>query len=360
MDKNDLRKRIDQIDEQILDLLAHRIACAKEIGKCKIENGEDIYVPSREVQIFENLVKKNLGRLSEDSLKAIYREIISASISAEKRLSVAYLGPEATYTHQAAVKNFGSSVKYIPMHSIPDIFPAVELGEVDYGVIPIENSTEGAVFHSMDMLAESNLHIVGQVYLPIEHCLISNGTLAEIRKVLSKDQAIGQCRNWLRRHLPNVDIEYVESTTLAVKMASENPYIAAIAGALAAEIYKMPVLEKSIQDKKDNETRFLIIGKNPQPKTEGVTYKTSIVISVSDRPGALFEALTPFSRLHINLTRIESRPSKKRAWDYYFFIDFLGHWNDEQTKTALEELKKELPMIKWLGSYPVTDPARLR
>ncbi len=355
MDKDTIRKQIDAIDTQILDLLSERINCAQEIGREKIARGEDIYVPSREMQVFNNLLKKNSGRIDEESLKAIYREIISASISAEKKIAVAYLGPEATFTQQAALRNFGSSVKYIPMHSIPDIFPAVELGEVDYGVIPIENSTEGAVVHSMDMLAESSLTIVGQVYLPIEHCLISRGKLGDIRKVCSKDQAIGQCRSWLHRHMPSAELESVESTAYAVKLASENPEIAAIASALAADMYHMPILERSIQDNKDNQTRFLVIGKKPMPKSANIKYKTSIVISVNDRPGALFDALIPFNRVNINLTRIESRPSRKKAWDYFFFIDFLGHWEDPETRTAVGELEKVLPMIKWLGSYPVFD-----
>ncbi len=353
MDKGQIRKEIDTIDEQILNLLSRRVECAHEIGKVKLQNGEDIYVPSREIQVFENLIKKNQGRIGESALKAIYREIISASISVEKKLGVAYLGPEATFTQQAAFKCFGSSVKYIPMHSIPDIFTSVSVGEVDYGVIPIENSTEGAVFHSMDMLVESSLMIVGQAYLPIEHCLISRGKLHEIRKICSKDQAIGQCRNWIRRYLPEVELEYVESTALAVKMASGNPEIAAIASELAATLYSLPVLEKSIQDKKDNETRFLVIGKKVQPKSVGVDYKTSVVISLNDRPGALYDALVPFNRENINLSRIESRPSKKKAWDYYFFIDFFGHWEDENARKAVAELEKVLPTIKWLGSYPI-------
>lgn len=353
MDKDAIRKEIDSIDTKILDLLTTRIACAKEIGKMKSEKGEAIYVPSREKQVFENLMEKNGGRIEESALKAIYREIISASISAEKKLMVSYLGPKSTFTQQAAMKNFGSSVDYRAMHSIPDVFASVSDSEADYGVIPIENSTEGAVFHSMDMLAESSLFIVGQIYMPIEHCLISRGKLEEIRKVCSKDQAIGQCREWLRRHIPNVEIEYVESTALAVQMAVDNPEIAAVGSSIAADEYRLPILERGIQDKKNNQTRFLVIGKKSTPKTQGVKYKTSLVISVNDRPGALYDVLLPFNRMNINLTRIESRPSRKKAWDYYFFIDFEGHWDDENVQAAAAELKRVLPMIKWLGSYPM-------
>lgn len=353
MSKEEIRGKIDSIDSQILDLLSMRINLAREVGSIKSAAGEAIYAPEREFKVFESLALKNSGRIDEAALTAIYREIISASISAEKKILVSYLGPKATFTQQAALKKFGSSVDYRPMQSIQDVFAAVDASESNYGVIPIENSNEGAVLHSMDMLAESSLFIVGQVYLPIEHCLISRGCLDEIRKVCSKDQALGQCREWLRRHLPNAELFPVESTTTAVKMAADNPYIAAVASSIAADYYGVPVLERSIQDKKDNETRFLVIGKNPVARAEGVQYKTSIVMSINDRPGALYDVLLPFNRMNLNLTRIESRPNRKKAWEYYFFIDFLGHWDDGNTRDAIAELQKTLPMIKWLGSYPV-------
>lgn len=353
MKKEEIRGEIDSVDSQILDLLSKRINLAREVGSIKSAAGEAIYAPEREFKVFERLLEKNSGRIDSSALKAIYREIISASISAEKKILVSYLGPKATFTQQAALKKFGSSVDYRPMQSIQDVFAAVSAGEANYGVIPIENSNEGAVLHSMDMLAESSLFIVGQVYLPIEHCLISRGSLDEIRKVCSKDQALGQCREWLRRHLPNAELSPVESTTAAVQMAAENPYIAAVASSIAADYYGVPVLEKGIHDKKDNQTRFLVIGKDSVARAEGVQYKTSIVISINDRPGALYDVLLPFNRMNLNLTRIESRPSRKQAWEYYFFIDFIGHWDDESSRSAVAELQKTLPMIKWLGSYPV-------
>lgn len=354
MNKNKYRDEIDSIDTQILQLLDRRISCAKEIGKIKLEAGEEIYVPSRESKVFEKLMQKNEGKINEASLKAIYREIISASISAEKKLQVAFLGPVATFTEQAAVKSFGSSVDYRPMPSIQDIFSSVELGECDYGVVPIENSTDGAILHAMDMLAESSLTIVGQVYLPIEQCLISRGTLKSIRKICSKDKAIGQCRNWIRRHLPHAEIEYVDSTSYGVKLAQENPEIAAVASELAAKFYGVPVIEAHIQDVKNNITRFLVIGKNPQARVEGVSYKTSVVLTLSDKPGALCNMILPFSQNNINLTRIESRPSHKKAWDYLFFIDFLGHIDEEPIRSVFAKLQKELPYVKWLGSYPIS------
>ena len=351
MDK--IRKEIDTIDTQILDLLAKRIACAREIGKIKTDAGEEVYVPSREKIVFENLLRKNAGRISDAAVRSIYREIISASISAEKKLTVSYLGPKATFTQQAALKSFGSSVEYTPAPSIPDVFLAVQAGDADYGVIPIENSTEGAVLHSIDMLAETSLVIVGQVYLTVEHCLLSRGKLESIRKVCSKDQAIGQCRGWLHRNMHSVQLEAVDSTATAVAMAAENPEIAAIAGEIASECYGVPILERSIQDLKDNQTRFLVIGKTPEKRVENVRYRTSMVVSINDRPGALSEVITPFEKAGINLMRIESRPTHKKAWDYFFFIDFEGHWADEPVKEVAAHLKFTLPMVKWLGSYPM-------
>jgi len=351
INKDTLRQNIDKVDTKILDLLAKRISYAKKISFIKAQNGEEIYVPNREIKIFENLSKKNAGKIEETSLHAIFREIISASIASEKKLCVGFLGPSATFTHQASLKCFGSSINYQALPSIPDVFSAVELGEVDYGVIPIENSTEGAVMHSMDMLAESSLSILGQVYMPIEHCLLSLGKMSEIKKVASKDQAIGQSRNWLHRYLPKAEFVFTESTTQAVEMASKDKSIAAIASAISSQAYGVPVLERSIQDKKDNITRFLVIGKNACAKVEGLKYKTSIVLSVNDRPGALYDALVPFNIMNINLTRIESRPSRKKAWDYYFFIDFLGHWEDINVQKAISKLTQTLPMVKCLGSY---------
>lgn len=353
MDKDSIRKEIDTIDTQILNLLEERVARAKAIGRIKVEKGEDVFDSGRESLVFKRLLEKNAGRIPEDALKAIYREIISVSIASEKKLVVSYLGPKATFTQQAAVKSFGSSVDYRPMPSIPDVFASVDSGETNYGVIPIENSTDGAVIHSMDMLAESSLYIVGQIYIPIEQCLISRGTLESIRKVCSKDQAIGQSREWLRRHLPDAEIEYVDSTTTAVKMAAENPEIAAVGSVVAAEYYDVPVVECGIQDRKNNQTRFLVIGKKPMPKSDDVKYKTSIVMSIKHQPGALYGVLLPFGMNAINLTRIESRPDRKTPWSYYFFVDFEGHWEDANVKSAIEHLQGSIDMVKWLGSYPM-------
>ncbi len=352
MDLNIVREKIDSVDRQIIGLLNERVRLAGEVGQIKKQNGAPIYVPSREEQVMRKLVELNEGPLAEETIRRIYREIISASIALEKALVIAYLGPEATYTHQAAMKNFGSSLDYRAMPTIPDVFTSVNRREADYGVIPIENSTGGAVLHSLDMLAETDLKIVAQIYLPIEHCLITRTPMEEIREIHSKDQALLQCRDWLQRHLPKARLIDCSSTAEAVKLAANEPGIAAIASEVAAQQYDVPILVRAIQDKMDNVTRFLVIGRESAPPTGSGLDRTSMVISINDEVGALEKALHPFSSRGINLTKIESRPSRRKAWDYVFFIDFDGHWEDVKIQDAVTELKNRCPLVKWLGSYP--------
>jgi chorismate mutase/prephenate dehydratase len=355
MSKHDLdkqREQIDKIDAGIVQSLNQRLAIAHEIGKIKQESGADFYDPAREAEVFKKLEALNNGPLNQSALNAIYREVISASIALEKELQVAFLGPEATYTHQAVLKNFGVSLNATPMKTISDVFSAVEAGDCDYGVVPIENSTEGAVFHSMDELVESDLKICAQVYLPIEHCLIAQSPLEEIKEVHSKDQALGQCREWLRRNLPNAELVESHSTASAVEIAAKRPEVAAIASSIAAELNNVSVVQKGIQDNSENVTRFLVIGKTEvRPLGEG-NDKTSLVISLKDQSGALEKALMPFAKRGINLSKIESRPSRKKAWDYFFFIDLIGHIEEDSVQEALEELKECSSFVKWLGSYP--------
>lgn len=352
MDLDALRKKIDAVDLEIIERLNARVRLASEVGQAKLKQGSPAYVPSREEAVFQRLLAANPGPLTADALKAIYREIISASTSLQKVLGIAYLGPEATFTHQAALKNFGSSLRFTPCATIPDVFTAVERGEADHGVVPIENSTEGAVFHSLDMLVETELKIVAQVFLPIEHCLISREPLEKIRIIYSRDQALGQCRDWLRRNLPTAQVEPVDSTSAAVVRAGATPGAAAIASRLAAELHGVPVVTAGIQDKADNVTRFLVLGKNVSPPLGQGRDKTSLVFSLHDRPGALLRALEPFSSRGVNLSKIESRPSRQKAWHYYFFIDCLGHWEDGVVQEAVAALRNECPFVKWLGSYP--------
>lgn len=343
---------VDARDEAIIGLLNERVTHAGAIGRIKYAHGADYYDPAREAIVMEKIASLNKGPSTDATLQAVYREVISASIALEKRLCIAYLGPAATYTQQAAICNFGVSLDYRAMKTIPDVFSEVETGAADYGVIPIENSTEGAVFHSMDRLVDSDLKICSQVYLPIEHCLISRSPLSAIQEVRSKDQALGQCREWLRAHLNGVPTMDVVSTAEAVRAASENPGVAAVASILSAQHYGVPVQAKGIQDRDDNVTRFLVIGKTSVRALGKGRDKTSLVISLKDEPGALEKALRAFGSRGINLSKIESRPSRKKAWDYFFFIDLIGHYDDEDVKAALQELEGHCPLIKWLGSYP--------
>ncbi|MEM8867762.1 MAG: prephenate dehydratase [Verrucomicrobiota bacterium] len=343
---------IDQLDQKIVNFLSERVTHASEIGKIKHANGADYYDPTREAQVMAKLTAMNPGPIASATLRSVYREVISGSIALEKKLVIAYLGPEATYTHQAAIRNFGVSLDYRELKTIPDVFSAVEVGSADYGVIPIENSTEGAVFHSMDMLVESELHICSQVYLPIEHCLISQLPLAAIQEVHSKDQAIGQCREWLQANLHGVPQKDVVSTAEAVRSASEQEGIAAIGSALSAQRYGVKIQARGIQDRDDNVTRFLVIGKTRAKPLGDARDKTSLVISLRDEVGALERALHAFAARAINLSKIESRPSRKKAWDYLFFIDFIGHYQDAAVQDALKELEAHCSFVKWFGSYP--------
>ena len=351
-----LRDEIDQIDEQVVRLLNKRVRAAAEIGKIKHAMGVDPYDPSREEQVFEKIEGLNEGSVPNDSLRAIYREVISSAIALEKDLTIGYLGPKATFTHQAAMLNFGSALSYRSLPDIPDVFQAVEKGECDYGVVPIENSTEGAVNRSLDLLVDTELTIIAQVYLKIEHCLFSPSSLDKIVEVRSKDQALAQCGEWLRRNLPNARLVPVTSTAEAVRESAEGEGIAAIAGKLAGEAHGVPMLDSGIQDRKDNVTRFLVVSRNPSAKREGVSYRTSLVLSLPDQVGALQSSLNPFSSRGINLCKIESRPSKRKTWDCFFFVDFLGHAEDNDIREALNEVSDACPYHRILGSYPETQP----
>lgn len=352
MDLKTLRIQIDEIDRSIVEQLNARVKLAAGIGEIKEQMGQGIYNPVREENVIQNLLKMNKGPLTEEAIRCIYREVISATIAFEKNLRIAYLGPEATYTHQAAVKNFGSGLDYKPFGNIADVFAAVERGDADYGVIPIENSTEGAVEDSLDMLVETELKIVAQIYLEISLCLISQSSLDAIAQVHSKDNALGQCRQWLARNLPGREQVETDSTAGAVHFAKTHPGMAAIASRIAAEVFEVPVLVENIQDKAKNFTRFFVIGKNPSEALGEGSDRTSFVFSLKDEPGALQRALEPFARRNVNLCKIDSRPSRRRLWDYLFFIDVIGHQNDAEVTSAVTELREICSMVKWLGSYP--------
>jgi chorismate mutase/prephenate dehydratase len=356
MNLEPIRQKIDQIDRQLVDMLNERLALAAEIGKLKRSQGGQIYVAEREDAVLRKVIAQNQGPIKNEALQAIYREIMSAAIALEKPLLIAYLGPEASNTHAAALKKFGASVDYHAMATVSDIFTAVEKGETDYAVIPIENSTEGSVREALDSFVESDLKIVAQIYLEINHALISNSPLEAIERVYSKDQALAQCRQWLQRHLPHAQLVEASSTSRAVQLAKAEAGTAAIAGELAAEHYGVPIVDRNIQDKADNTTRFFVIGRKPSAPVGNGKDITSLLVSLGDEAashsGALLKMLMPLAERGVNLSKIESRPSKKRPWDYYFFLDVTGHYDDAEMKAALSELKRFCPLVKWLGSYP--------
>jgi chorismate mutase/prephenate dehydratase len=357
MTLDELRKQIDEVDAQLLILLNRRADLVHQVGEVKREHGSEFYAPEREEQLLRSLAKQNRelnGLLTEEAMRAIYREIMSASLALEKPLTIAYLGPEHTWTHQAALSKFGASLRYSPQSSIADVFSEVSRGRADYGVVPIENSTEGAVSHTLDVFMDSELRICAQILLRIDHNLAARGPLSQVRQVFSHSQSLGQCRQWLREHLPTAELVPVSSNTRGAEIAANTANTAAICGELAAAHYGLTILERSIQDCAGNMTRFLVIGKTTSPPTG--QDKTSVMFSIQDKPGALYSALEPFHRLKISLSKIESRPSRRKAWEYFFFVDVEGHCEDPQLITALSELRKHCSFVKILGSYPNNGP----
>lgn len=350
------REKIDSLDQRIVELLNERLRCAIEIGKLKRAQGGQIYVAEREDAVLRKVAALNKGPIKQEALTAIYSEIMSAAIALEKPLLIAYLGPEATNSHIAAMRKFGASADYHPMPSIADIFTAVEKGEADYAVIPIENSTEGSVRETLDCFVDSDLKVVAQLYTEISYCFISNTPLNEVTKIYSKDQALAQCRNWLARHASHAQLVDAPSTARAVQIAKEEHGAAAVANEYAATHYGVEIIARNIQDKADNTTRFFVIGKAPSGSVGGGRDITSFLISLGDEAashsGSLLKMLMPLAERGINLSKIESRPSKKRPWDYYFFIDVTGHYESPEMKAALADLRKFCPLVKWLGSYP--------
>ncbi len=354
-DLKDLRERIDRIDEEILRLVNERAELAKKIGEIKKKKNMEIHVPEREREIFEKILKLNKElygeRFPSEALVHIYREIISACLSLEKRLKIAYLGPKATFTHQASLEFFGFSAQYVPCTTIRDVFSEVESGRADYGVVPVENTIEGVVNYTLDMFLESDLKISGEVVIPINLHLLSNAEdVKEIERIYSHKMAIAQCREWIEKNLPKAQVVETDSTAKACEIALEEERSAAIASEAASYTYHLNIIAKNIQESSDNYTRFLVISKREMKPTG--RDKTSLIFAVRDEPGALYKALEVFYKRGVNLTKIESRPSRKRAWDYVFFIDMEGHKEEENVKGVLEDLKGKTQMVKLLGSYP--------
>ncbi|MGF1655404.1 MAG: prephenate dehydratase [Verrucomicrobiales bacterium] len=358
MNLEQLRTQIDSIDGQVLELLNRRADFVHQVGEVKRQAGAEFYAPEREEQLLRRLAERNRalqGKLSEQAVRAIYREVMSAALALEKPLTIAYLGPQHSWTHQAACDKFGASLDYLALLSISDVFMEVQRHRADYGVVPIENSTEGAVSHTLDVFMESDLRICAQVMLPIAHNLAAHpdaSSLAALTKVYSHPQAFGQCRNWLRTHLPEVDLIETASTTRAAELAACDPEAGAVCGQMAAEAYKLKILESTIQDSPNNATRFLVIGHTTCPRTGND--KTSLMFCVQDKVGALYAALKPFEEMKISLSKIESRPSKRKAWEYFFFVDVEGHSEDPEVISALNHLRQHCSFLKILGSYANT------
>ncbi|HLP77033.1 MAG TPA: prephenate dehydratase, partial [Candidatus Paceibacterota bacterium] len=330
------RKAIDHLDAQIVKLLNERTQHVLAIGELKLKAGEEIYAPHRERAVFERVCAQNAGPITNDSLRAIYREVMSSALSLEKTMTIAYFGPEATFTHQAALQKFGASLNYSAQKTIGDVFTEVAKKSADYGVVPVENSTEGVVTHTLDMFVDSDLKVVSQIMLKIQQCLMSNSPLNRIRKLFVHPQSLAQCRGWLAKHLPRVEIVEASSNARSAELASQNKFSASLGGALAAEKYGLKILAQDIQDNSVNVTRFIVLGRQCSPPTGND--RTSLMLSVADKAGALHEAIAAFKRFKINMTKIESRPSKRKAWEYFFFIDCQGHMLDRKVAKAIEQL----------------------
>lgn len=344
------RKAIDALDAKLVALLNERTKHVLGIGEIKRKSGEEIYVPSRERQVFQRIAKKNTGPITDASLRAIYREIMSSALALEKSMTIAYLGPEATFTHQAAIQRFGSSLLYAAQKTIADVFNEVAKGRADYGVVPVENSTEGVVTHTLDMFVDSDLKIVSQIVLPISHCLVSKSGRAHIKKLYVHPQSLAQCRAWVHKNLAGAEIVETSSNARSAELAAKEKHSAAIAGLLAAEKYGVPVLEHDIQDNAANATRFLVLGRKCSPPTGHD--RTSLMFSIADEVGALHRALAPFRKYRLNMTKIESRPSKRRVWEYFFFVDCDGHSSEGKVAKAIAQLGMQCSFVKVLGSYP--------
>lgn len=346
-----LRKNIDQIDTKLVQWLNERAKLVLQIRKVKTTGDLHFYAPHREMEVYRRIAKLNKGPFPTETLTAIYREIMSGSLALETKLKVAYFGQIGTNTHIAALEKFGSQSAYVPGLTLRDVFQEVERGRAHYGVVPIENSTEGTINHTLDLFVESDLKICSEIFMPITYTLMSkSGQLGKVKKVYSHPQSLGQCRLWLEGNLPGAKIIESASTARGAQLASADPSSAAIAPDMAAQLYGLKPIAKRIEDMQDNFTRFLVIGKTNAQRTG--EDKTSLMVSIKDKVGALFSLLYPFEKLGLNLTNIESRPSRKKAWDYYFFIDFMGHIEDPKVVKAIQEIEKSALTVKVLGSYP--------
>ncbi len=346
-----LRDQIDAIDAQLLSLLNQRARVAQEVGHVKAETNAPVFRPEREAQVLARIAANNPGPLLSTDLQSIFREVMSACRALEKRVNVAFLGPVGTYSEQAVWQQFGQAVNGVPCVSIDEVFRSVEAGTAEFGVVPVENSTEGTVNRTLDLLLQTSLTISGEVALPVHHSLMSkSGAMDGIQRICAHSQALAQCQAWLNEHYPSIPRQAVASNGEAARLASEDPSVAAIAAEAAAKRYGIAVAHAHIQDDPHNRTRFVVIG-SLQPGPSGRD-QTSLVLSVPNKPGAVYELLAPLSRHGVSMTRFESRPARTGRWDYYFYVDVEGHAQDDRVAQALTELQAQAAFFKVLGSYP--------
>jgi chorismate mutase/prephenate dehydratase len=348
---NSLREQIDQLDGQLLELMNQRARLAQRIAEVKGDDGAEVYRPDREAEVLRRLTEGNPGPLSNRDVARLFQEIVSACRALQTPMTVAFLGPEGTFTEAAAFKHFGHSISVSPMDSIDAVFREVESGAANFGVVPVENSTEGVINHTLDMFMQSKLSICGEVQLRIHHSVMAvEEGLDGIGRVYSHQQSLAQCRKWLDANLAHAEREAVSSNAEAARLAAKNPGTAAIAAQVAAELYDLKLIARNVEDEPDNTTRFLVVGKLSVPRTG--SDKTSVMFSAKNRPGALFELLESFKIRDVNMTRIESRPSRSGLWDYAFFVDIDGHETDDVIKEALADIDAHAAFFKVLGSYP--------
>jgi len=351
---DDIRSLIDKIDKQIVKLLDRRVELTDKISEEKKKSGSSFFVPSREKEILKKVLR-TAKRFPKESLSIIFKNIFQTCRNLEEPLKIAYLGPAGTYSHESALRIFGTLVNHIPFESIADVFNAVETGNAHYGVVPFENTTEGVVTHTIDLFWLSDLKIVGEYFLPVSNCLLSlENSISKIKKLYSHPQAFAQTRTWVSMNLPGVKLIETTSTAEAAKIVTKIKNSAAIASVAASKIYGLKIIAENIQDMETNVTRFLIIGKNNSNKVTG-NDKTSILFTTKDRPGALYDVLTCFKKENVNMSKIESRPVKGRPWEYFFFVDLAGHIEDLKIKRSILKASEKAMDFKVLGSYPVEE-----
>ncbi len=356
-DLNKQRTRIDEIDSEMVRLLSERARCAQRIGQAKATSGSAVFVPHRETEVFNKVAALNPGPMPDLALRSIWREIMSASFALERPMTICHFGQPGAFTHLAAKLKFGESVQYTAVESITTVFNEVERGHADYGVVPIENSTDGSITDTIDAFLATHLRIINELHLRIRHHLMAAGPRDHIKRIYSRHTVFGQCRQWLATNMPGVELVELVSTTKAAERAVTEPGAAAIGMADAAKRFALPIIASDIQDNPNNLTRFVVIGTPERAAKPTGNDKTCLMFGVQDRPGALYDCLLPFHRDGVNLCRIESRPSRRRPWEYLFFIDLIGHQQDPAIADALKELTKHTSMIEVLGSYPRVEKA---